>query len=104
METIRTKGFTAKDIFNSTASTPIKDVKEETIKVADIFVKDKVDGDTVGYLKTEDGTIYATVSNTVIDQLPALAEINEGQNGAVEVKVVPKTSNSGREYYILELV
>lgn len=104
METIRTKGFTAKDIFNSTASTPIKEVKAETIKVADIYVKDKADGDTVGYLKTDEGTIYATVSATVIDQLPALAEMIVVNEDAVEVKVVPKTSNSGREYYILELV
>ena len=100
METIKTKGFTPKDAFNATSATPIKDAKNSVLKVTDIMVKDKADGETVGYLKTDDGTIYATISNTVIEQLVALADmLTEPQ----DVLVVPKQSNSGREYFLLEL-
>lgn len=101
METIKTKGFTVKDEFNSASATPIKVVKNSVIKVTDIMVKDKVDGETVGFLKAEDGTIYATISATVIEQLVSLSVILD--NGPQNILVVPKTSGQGREYFMLEL-
>ena len=106
MEKLMTKGFTAKDEFNAANSTPIKMAKNAVITVVDLMVKDKLPDDdgkveTVGYLKAEDGTIYATISSTVIEQMIALADIlNEGPQ---DVLVVPKTSNGGREYFLLEL-
>lgn len=101
MEKIKTKGFTAKDEFNASSATPIKMAKNGVIEVTDVMVKDKADGETVGYMKTTDGTIYATISATIIEQLVALAEMV--QAGPLTVMVVPKTSNGGREYFMLEL-
>lgn len=101
METLRTKGFSAKDEFNSASATPIKAAKNSVVKITDIMVKDKVDGETVGYLKADDGTIFATISATVIEQLVPLAGLLEA--GPQDILVVPKTSGSGREYFMLEL-
>ena len=107
MEKIKTKGFSAKDEFNSAGATPIKMAKNSIIRVTDLMIKDKLpdeDGkvETVGYLKAEDGTIYATISSTVIEQLVALIDILD-TDGPQDVLVVPKTSNGGREYFMLEL-
>lgn len=108
MELIRTKGITAKDIFNATSAKSIKDIKDETISVNGVFVKEKAEEDgkvtTVGYLKTEDGVIYATVSATVIEQLEPLAEMLDETGSVCNIKVVGKTSNANREYFQLELV
>lgn len=108
MELIRTKGIEAKDIFNATSATPIKDIKDQVIAVNGVFVKEKTEDDgkvtTVGYLRTEDGVIYATVSATINDQLEALAEMLDSGVGVCNIKVVGKTSNANREYFQLELV
>lgn len=106
MEKIKTEGFTAKDEFNSASATPIKLAKNSVITVTDIMIKDKMpdeDGkvETVGYLKSNDGTIYATISATVIEQLVALFDILK--EGEQNILIVPKTSNGGREYFMLEL-
>ena len=106
MEKIKTKGFSAKDEFNSASATPIKAIKNSVIEVTDIMVKDKLpdeDGkvDTVGYLKDSDGNIFATISPTVIEQLISLVDMLA--EGPQHVLVVPKQSNGGREYFMLEL-
>ena len=106
MEKIKTKGFTAKDEFNSASATPIKMAKNAIIKVTDIMIKDKLPDEngkveTVGFLKADDGTIYATISQTVIEQLLSLeAMLAEGPQ---TLMVVPHQSNGGREYFMLEL-
>lgn len=107
MEKIKTTGFTAKDEFNAANSTPIKAIKNSVIKVTDIMIKDKLPEDdgkveTVGFLKDENGTVYATISSTVIEQLITLKEMLE-EDGPQSVLVVPKQSNGGREYFMLEL-
>lgn len=102
MENFKTSKFTAKDVFNATSATPIKDAEGETITVEAVAVKDKADGTPCGLLKATDGQIYATISATVLEQLVSLAEIVE--EGTVDVKVVPRTSNQNRTYYVLELV
>lgn len=107
MELIRTKGIEAKDIFNATSAKSIKDIKDQTIAVNGVFVKEKAEEDgkvtTVGYLRTEDGVIYATVSATVIEQLEPLAEMLDAGE-ICNIKVVGRTSNANREYFQLELV
>lgn len=107
MEKIKTKGFTAKDEFNSANSTPFKAIKNSVIKVTDLMVKDRVPDDegkveTVGFIKSEEGEIYATISDTVIEQLIVLKEIIESE-GAKDILIVPKQSNGGREYFMLEI-
>ena len=101
METIRTNGFTAKDLFNATSATPIKDVKGLQINVVDVMVTEK-DGEVVGYMKADDGTLYATISATVNEQIAALAEILNDME-SVPVVVITQTSKNGREYFMLEM-
>lgn len=107
MEKIKTKGFTAKDEFNSANSTPFKAIKNSVVKVTDLMVKDRVPDDegkveTVGFIKSAEGEIYATISDTVIEQLIVLKEIIESE-GAQDILIVPKQSNGGREYFMLEI-
>lgn len=107
MEKIKTKGFTAKDEFNSANSTPFKAIKNSVIRVTDLMIKDRVpDGDgkvaTVGYIKSEEGYVYATISDTVIEQLIVLKDIIES-DGPQDVLIVPMKSNAGREYFMLEI-
>jgi hypothetical protein len=107
MEKLKTVGFTAKDEFNSVNSTPFKAIKNSIIKVTDLMIKDRVpdeDGkvETVGFIKDESGTVYATISDTVIEQLIVLKDIIEAE-GPQDVHIVPKTSNGGREYFMLEI-
>ena len=45
MELIRTKGIEAKDIFNATSAKSIKDIKDQTIAVNGVFVKEKAEED-----------------------------------------------------------
>jgi len=97
METIRTKGFTAKDDFNTSSSMPLKEIVGETIEVIDVCVKEKLDGQTIGYIKTTD-KMYATISETVIEQIISLAELVPAT-----VTVVERESNQKRKYLLLEL-
>ena len=96
---IRTSGITGKDVFNCGSSTPIKDVVGVQLNVVDIYVTDKEDGTTAGYLKTTDGQMYATISNSILGQLEGLAELLPAT-----VVAVSKKSNSNRDYLMLELV
>lgn len=103
MVKLRTKGFTAKDMFNAASATPIKLMKDKTIAVTDVMVGTNSDDVLVGYIKDTEGCIYATISSTVIDQLDALSELLEDLD-SVNVGVISKTSDNDREYFMLELV
>ena len=107
MEKTKSKGFTAKDEFNASSATPIKEAKGETLNVKDVMVTEKFDDKEnknvlVGYIKTDDEQIYATISGTIINQLLALVEMVE--DGTQTVLVQSNQSNSGREYFMLKLV
>lgn len=99
MERIRTKGFTAKDLFNASSSTPLKDVAGQELMVTELCVTEKNDGTVAGYLKLEDGTVIATISSSVIAQFEGLAELLPAT-----IKAVSKKSNGNRDYLMLELV
>lgn len=103
MEKVMTKKFTSKDLFNASSATPIKEVEDQTLEIEAVAIKEKLDGQPCGYLKTTDGKIYATISATVLEQLTTLADLVE-EFGTLQVKVVAKTSNGNRTYYMLELL
>lgn len=98
MEMIRTNGFTSKDLFNVGSATPLKEVEGKTIEVKDVCVKENAEGQLVGYIKADDGTVYATISHTVVEQVKTLAEMLPAK-----VTVISKRSNAGRNYLMLEL-
>lgn len=102
MEKILTKEFTSMDLFNSSSAIPIKDMLDQEIEVSAICVVDRLSGDTVGYIKSTDGTLYATISVTILDQLAPLADMLEmGQRPTI--KTIERKSNGGRTYYQLQL-
>lgn len=102
-ELLRTAGFTAKDVFNSASALKLSEQEDKTISVVDIYICEKPDKDgkdTISAcVKDADGVVYATISQSIINQMSALAEMLP-----CDVKVIGKKSNAGRTYYQLELV
>ena len=98
MEKIKTQGFTAKDEFNSAVSVSLADAKNSVIHVQDVMIKEDKDGKTAAFFKDDKGTIYATISDTVIEQSLALVNLVPA-----DVLVSPRKSKNNREYLVLEL-
>lgn len=105
MEEIRTKEFTAKDMFNSATAMPLKSAVGEQLTITGIWVCERPDlnGEvqTVANIKTEDGTIYGTISDTVIRSVLALPEMLE--DGAVTINVEERPGQKGRSYLVITL-
>lgn len=106
MEEIRTQKFTAKDMFNSATAQPLKTQIGNTLKVVGIWVCERPDLDgeiqTVANLKTEDGQIFGTISETVIRAVLALPEMLE-ESGAIDIKVEERPGSKGRNYIVITL-
>lgn len=105
MTEIRTKEFTAKDQFNSATAKPLKSIIGEQIVVTAVWVCEKPDlnGEVqvVANIKTEDGSIYGTISDTVIRAVIALPEMLE--EGPVTINVEERPSTNGRSYLVITL-
>ena len=105
MEEIRTKEFTAKDMFNAATANPLKSKIGEQLNIVGIWVCERpdIDGEvqTVANIKTDDGTIYGTISETVIRSLVALPEMLE--DGPVAVNVEERPGTKGRSYIVITL-
>ena len=69
MEEIRTKEFTAKDMFNAATANPLKSKIGEQLNIVGIWVceRSNLDGEvqTVANIKTDDGAIYVTISESI---------------------------------------
>ncbi len=105
MEEIRTKEFTAKDMFNSATAKPLKSAIGTTLKVVAIWICERPDLDgevqVVANIKTEDGSIYGTISDTVIRSVLALPEMLE--EGPVAINVEERPGAKGRNYLVITL-
>lgn len=105
MEEIRTKEFTAKDMFNSATAMPLKSAINQTLDVVAIWVCERPDlnGEVqvVANIKTTDGTIYGTISDTVIRSVLALPEMLE--EGPVSINVEERPGQKGRSYLVITL-
>jgi hypothetical protein len=106
MEEIRTNLFTAKDMFNAATARPLKSVAGQVLTIVGIWVAERVDlnGEiqVVANLKTDDGSIYGTISETVIRSVTALPEMLEAE-GQIAVKVEERPGKQGRSYLVLTL-
>lgn len=106
MEDVRTRDFTAKDMFNSATAKSLKSLVGKTINVVAIWVTERPDIDgvikTVANLKTDGGEIYGTISDTVIRSVLALPEMLE-ENGAVAINVEARPGKGGRDYLVITL-
>lgn len=105
MEEIRTREFTAKDMFNSATALPLKSAINETLDVVAIWVCERPDlnGEVqvVANIKTAEGTIYGTISDTVIRSVLALPEMLE--EGPVAINVEERPGQKGRSYLVITL-
>ena len=106
MEEIRTREFSAKDMFNSATAQPLKSQIGNTLRVVAIWVCERPDLDgvvqTVANLKTEDGQIFGTISETVIRSVLALPEMLE-ETGFVDINVEERPGTKGRNYIVITL-
>lgn len=102
---IRTKDFTAKDMFNAATATPLKSAIGQALIITGIWITERADQDgvvqVVANLKTSDGKIYGTISDTVIRSASALPEILE--DGPVTINVEERPGNKGRNYLVITL-
>lgn len=105
MEEIRTQEFTAKDMFNAATAKPLKSVIGTTINVVGVWICERPDlnGEvqTVANLKTDDGSIYGTISETVIRSALALPELLV--TGPVAINIEERPGSKGRNYIVLTL-
>ena len=106
MEEIRTKNFTAKDMFNSATAKPLKSMVGQTIDISAIWICERPDLDgavqTVANIKTVDGTIYGTISETVIRSLFALPEMLLTED-FISINVEERDGTKGRNYIVITL-
>ena len=106
MEEVRTNGFSAKDMFNSAVALPLKNAVGQVLNVTDVWVCERPDVEgniqTVANIKTEDGSIYGTISDTVVRSVLALPEMLV-ENGVVAIKPEFRPGSHGREYLIITL-
>ena len=106
MEEIRTQEFTAKDMFNAATAKPLKAAAGQVLTVVGIWICERPDlnGEVkvVGNIKTEDGEIYGTISDTVIRSLIALPEML-AEDGSIKVQVEERPGKGGRNYLVITL-
>ena len=105
MEEIRTNNFTAKDMFNAATARPLKSTIGQTLNVVGVWVCERPDlnGEiqTVANIKTDDDSIYGTISETVIRSVIALPEMLE--DGPVAINVEERPGKGGRNYLVITL-
>ena len=106
MVEIRTNNFTAKDMFNAATAKPLKSAIGQTLNIVAIWVTERPDLDgavkTVANLKADDGSIYGTISDTVIRSAMALPEMIE-ESGSVAIRVEERPGTKGRNYLVVTL-
>lgn len=106
MEEIRTNNFTAKDMFNAATARPLKSAVGQTLTVVGVWVCERPDlnGEvqTVANIKTDDGAIYGTISETVIRSVLALPEMLQ-EDGSIAINVEERPGKGGRNYLVITL-
>ena len=105
MEEIRVN-FTAKDMFNAATALPLKNVAGSTLTIVGVWVCERPDNNgevqLVANLKTDDGTIYGTISQTVIRSVLALPEMLESAD-SIDIRVEERPASKGRTFLIIQL-
>ena len=106
MEEIRTKNFTAKDMFNAATAKSLKSMVGQQLNVVGVWVTDRPDlnGEikTVANLKTDDGSIYGTISDTVVRSVLALPEMLMTEE-SILINVESRPGTKGRDYIVITL-
>ena len=106
-----TVGMSIKDTINARNSSTKLQSAPAQIRAKALSVATDIDDETgntrfVGYIVTEEGTVYGTVSGTAIRTIRAAAEAVK--NGELDLPmdfgVMLKKSNSGREFIALSIL
>lgn len=105
-----TIGMSIKDSINARNSSVKLQSAPSNFKAKALAVSTDLDKETgkmryVGYIVTEDGTVYGTVSATAIQTIRAIAEaVKAGDlELPIDLTIALKKSNQGREFICLSI-
>ena len=103
------RNFSKKDELNSIGATSLQEIAGQIINISGIAIDERPDRDgvarDVGLIKTSDGTIYSTISDTVIRGLWSISDYMEDEGlDSVDIRVNQKEAKSGRNFLILQIV
>lgn len=105
---ISTNNIGKKEIFNAKSASQALQTVSETLTVVGAAIADSTDKENgeiseIGYIFTDTGMVYGTISATVIDVLPDLIDLLNDV-GEMKVEVIHRKSNSGRDFISLQIL
>nr|DAM91064.1 MAG TPA: ssDNA binding protein [Caudoviricetes sp.] len=105
---ISTKNIGKTELFNAKSASIALQTVSETLTITGAAIVDEANRNNgeiseVGYLFTKDGTVYGTISETVIDMLTDLIAFLD-EVGELPVTVIHRTAKSGRDFISLRIV
>ena len=101
--------FSKKDAFNILGAVTMDKIKGSTLNVVGAALGTDTSHETgeviaTGYIKTDDGKIYSTISPTAQQAIEALIDLLNDEDGKpIAFTVETRKSNSGRDFIILTI-
>lgn len=103
-------GMTTKDILNAQSSSVQLKSAPSRFRASGFAIAEDIDNETgevrnVGYVVSEDGTVYGTISATAIKAIrPIIQAVNDGEfELPVEIGVAMRKSNAGRDFLTISV-
>lgn len=105
---ISTKNIGKMELFNAKSASIALQTVSDTLTVIGAAIADETNTESgeiseVGYVFDKDGSVYGTISPTVMDMLPTLIELLD-EFGELPLSVVHRKSKSDREFISLQIV
>jgi hypothetical protein len=105
---LSTKNIGKMELFNAKSGSIALQTVSETLTVIGAAITDETNAESgeiseVGYIFDKDGSVYGSISPTVIDMLPALIDLLD-EVGELPMTVVHRKSKSDREFISLQIV
>lgn len=108
MLSLSTKNIGKTELFNAKSASIALQTVSETLTVTGAAIADETNTKSgeiseVGYVFVKDGSVYGTISATVIEMLPTLIDLLD-EVGELPMTVVHRKAKSGREFISLQIV
>lgn len=105
---VSTKNIGKIELFNAKSASVALQTVSDTLTVTGAAIADETNAESgeiseVGYIFSKDGSVYGTISATVIDMLPALIDLLD-EVEELPMCVVHRKAKSGREFISLQIV
>lgn len=106
---VSTANFTKKDNVNARNGFSLQDVAQDEIlkinKAAIVMGSDKDSGNNrqVAVLMSDDGVVYTSISENVLDAMDDICELID-ETGSVDIRVFKRKSKQGRDFISLSIL